>query len=399
MFFKLAILCCVLVLSDAAFEGDECDVAGVKGTCTLLPKCPSALNARRKGVRPQGCGFDGPTPIVCCLQDQKPTWRPPTITTTQRSTVTRRPEDDNRTGGCEAVPEELTSKETGQKAFDKCIEYQAAYVYPCENVVSLLGGFSRTRHCHHNVDKLVYGGNDTHIHEFPHMAMLGYEDYGQPLTYNCGGSIISDKFILTAAHCTFNTKLGEVKYVVVGALTRTDANNPSNVLKVRRIIKHPEYASPSQYHDIALLETEKRIPLSQFVVPACLHVGDPVTDDQVLATGWGLTENRAIAEVMQKVILSKFTTEECALKYPEYRLLLKGFDPQTQTCYGDKTKAVDTCQGDSGGPIQIKSKRINCMYILVGVTSFGRKCGVIAEPAIYTKVSYYVPWIESIVWP
>lgn len=51
---------------------------------------------------------------------------------------------------------------------------------------------------------------------------------------------------------------GEVKYVVVGAYTRTDAEKPSNILKVKRIIKHPLYAPPSRYHDIALLETEQR---------------------------------------------------------------------------------------------------------------------------------------------
>lgn len=55
-------------------------------------------------------------------------------------------------------------------------------------------------------------------------------------------------------------------------------------------------------------------------------------------------------------------------------------------------------QGDSGGPLQIKLKYPYCMYSVIGVTSFGRKCGV-QVPGVYTRVSNYVPWIESIIWP
>lgn len=61
--------------------------------------------------------------------------------------------------------------------------------------------------------------------------------------------------------------------------------------------------------------------------------------------------------------------------------------------------AMFSLQGDSGGPLQLKHKQIHCMYTVVGVTSFGRACGVKGEPGIYTRVASYVPWIESIVWP
>ena len=57
-------------------------------------------------------------------------------------------------------------------------------------------------------------------------------------------------------------------------------------------------------------------------------------------------------------------------------------------------------QGDSGGPIQIKSSKIYCMYTIVGVTSIGKSnCGNGYKPAIYSRVSQYLPWIESVVWP
>lgn len=71
----------------------------------------------------------------------------------------------------------------------------------------------------------------------------------------------------------------------------------------------------------------------------------------------------------------------------------------SQLCAGELNGGKDTCQGDSGGPIQIVKNNPYCMYDIVGVTSFGKFCGFKNSPAVYTKVSYYIPWIESIVWP
>jgi secreted trypsin-like serine protease len=55
-------------------------------------------------------------------------------------------------------------------------------------------------------------------------------------------------------------------------------------------------------------------------------------------------------------------------------------------------------QGDSGGPLQVVLEKPYCMYSVVGVTSFGKFCGFKNSPAIYTRVSSYIHWIESIVW-
>ena len=56
-------------------------------------------------------------------------------------------------------------------------------------------------------------------------------------------------------------------------------------------------------------------------------------------------------------------------------------------------------QGDSGGPIQITRPNNQCVYNIIGVTSFGKFCAAKNAPGVYTRVSAFVPWIESIVWP
>lgn len=63
----------------------------------------------------------------------------------------------------------------------------------------------------------------------------------------------------------------------------------------------------------------------------------------------------------------------------------------------NKFSFIYTLQGDSGGPLQISHQRDN-LYILVGVTSFGKNCGS-QIPAVYTRIAYYLDWIESVVWP
>lgn len=68
-------------------------------------------------------------------------------------------------------------------------------------------------------------------------------------------------------------------------------------------------------------------------------------------------------------------------------------------CAGELKGGKDTCQGDSGGPLQVVLAEPYCMYSIVGIVSFGKFCGFANQPAIYTRVSKYIPWIEKTVWP
>lgn len=99
-----------------------------------------------------------------------------------------------------------------------------------------------------------------------------------------------------------------------------------------------------------------------------------------------------------KADLSLFENSVCSAGYTANTNLIQGILP-SQICAGDTTGERDTCQGDSGGPLQIstwaESQRI---YYVIGITSFGRGCAT-RQPGVYTRVSYYLDWIESVVWP
>ncbi|KAH9635206.1 hypothetical protein HF086_009546 [Spodoptera exigua] len=187
------------------------------------------------------------------------------------------------------------------------------------------------------------------------MALLGYGGSMDTADWLCGGSLISDKFILTAGHCISSAVLGKVRFAAMGILRRTDPPERWHRYHVSRIVPHPEYHAPSKYHDIALLETSKRVNFDLHVYPACLNIDDHFLG-VVTATGWGaLGHNMELADTLQA--------------------------------------------GDSGGPLQAKPVLSRCLHTVIGVTSYGRNCGYSGQPGIYTRVRFYVPWIESVVWP
>lgn len=99
-----------------------------------------------------------------------------------------------------------------------------------------------------------------------------------------------------------------------------------------------------------------------------------------------------------KVILDIINLDRCKKVFENDKLSYKNGLDSNVLCVGVLEGGKDTCQGDSGGPLQIILKEPYCMYSIIGVTSTGKFCGYANAPAIYTKTSNYLDWIESIVW-
>ncbi|KAJ8703807.1 hypothetical protein PYW07_013101 [Mythimna separata] len=336
-------------------------------------------NLKKRSKFPQICSFKGQIPIVCCTDCEL-------VNDTRNVLV-------DRFG--------LHYFKTGRKAHDKCLEYIVDEPYPCD----LYGGVQRylddEQSCYGytlTAVLAVAGGLDAVKGQYPHMALLGYGDESSA-DWLCGGTLISHRFVLTAAHCKSTHHLGPVRFIALGIHRRSDPRDSWKLYNVKDIIVHPEYNPPSKYHDIALLVTDKWVKFTHMILPACLDTGD--ADGSVAhATGWGsLGHRKSLADTLQTVALKAYSEEECSSFYPPHRLLLHGYNHTTQMCYGDKEEINDTCQGDSGGPLQVKSELSSCVHTIIGVTSHGKSCGFEGGFGVYSRVSYYVPWIEQIVWP
>ncbi|GLH11256.1 Serine protease snake [Gryllus bimaculatus] len=298
-----------------------------------------------------------------------------------------------------------------QQGYEECAKYAEA-VYRYEKTFHIPPQTVKVDQCAIKGVPFIVGGEQASSDEFPHMALLGYGDNAQQPEWACGGSLVSERFVLTAAHCIF-TSLGSPKVVRLGELNlkTTKETNRHEDFAVAQSIPHPEYKDGVYYNDLGLLRLARDATFTASIRPACLHTTKE-TGAEAIASGWGYTDwgeashsipTPEITEHLMKVKLPIQKTEICKNSYKTLATtsrLRNGISEDSMVCAGTLQGGKDTCRGDSGGPLQMRMTTQYCMYSLVGVTSFGKgNCGTSKSPAIYTRVSYFVQWIESVVWP
>ncbi|XP_058116127.1 serine protease snake-like [Anopheles ziemanni] len=256
--------------------------------------------------------------------------------------------------------------------------------------------YYKVQNCSNVVD-LIVGGERAVYGEYPHHAILGFPQDDGSYSFMCGGSLISNRFILTAAHC-FSFVNATLVRLGVYDLAENSVNQVD--FGIAEIIRHPNYSNSLAYHDIALLRLNETVLFSKFIRPACLWTEPVLNTSSFIATGFGkLGEGTVeLSSYMMKVKLDLFPSAECQRKYEHTRKLRHGMS-NGQLCVGSIVGGKDTCQGDSGGPLQVITEPRSCIYNIVGVTSTGTACGVGNSIAIYTNVAFYLDWIEKIVWP
>ncbi|KAH1021271.1 hypothetical protein HUJ04_010806 [Dendroctonus ponderosae] len=354
------------------YEGDLCvdKRTDSRGHCKLLPQCPSAIANLRKGIYPTGCGFSGREIIVCCVE-------------TESTTIIHHHRKANKV--CRHYSQYIWSKEVSP-----------TLLVGAEDIVR--------RECPFDRLELVVGGSPATRKEFPHMVQLGYGD--NPVRWACGGSLISEQFVLTAAHCLDDRSLGNALYARMGFIDIDDPEHLQEFNIIQRFA-HPQYFEPSHYHDIGLAKLAKQAQLNTWVRPACLYANRHSPWSKVIAIGWGRTEfGGDESKELLRVILELYGQPICNKVYKQQTgtsQLQEGIKDDLMICAGHSKDLKDTCQGDSGGPLQVYrtgDQNMSCMYDIIGVTSFGKGCGLAVNiPGVYTRVAHYLQWLEDIVWP
>uniref|UniRef100_A0A3P9PTV5 ST14 transmembrane serine protease matriptase a n=1 Tax=Poecilia reticulata TaxID=8081 RepID=A0A3P9PTV5_POERE len=233
----------------------------------------------------------------------------------------------------------------------------------------------------------IVGGEDAAQGEFPWQVSLHFQTYG----HVCGASIISENWLVTAAHCVqIDDIFGEpAKWeVYLGLHDQRKIESFVVKRKLKQIISNPNYNPNTFNNDIALMELDSPIKFSDYIQPICLPNNDykvPV-GETVFITGFGATrEGGTAAKVLQKAEVRIINYSECN-KLMSYRLTSKMF------CAGVLTGGVDACQGDSGGPLNILE---GDYMLLAGVVSWGDGCARRNKPGIYTTVSEFRGWIKE----
>ena len=200
-------------------------------------------------------------------------------------------------------------------------------------------------------------------------------------TASCGGSLINDRYILTAAHCMKGKKDVKSLRITLGAHTASDRQTKAP-LEAEKIISHPDWKG---YNDIALIKLKK--PVTD--VPVCLP--SFTSYDNLFVTGWGMTGKTgnnllSRAQELMEVDVKEVDVMKCKQKhFPQV-------NPEKEICAGGEKGG--SCMGDSGGPLQTRK---NGLVYQVGIVSFGATdCSTLSKaPNVYERVTGQLDWIRE----
>lgn len=267
---------------------------------------------------------------------------------------------------------------------------------------------------HSSVQEKVVGGEDVALGEFPWMVAIGYIENGE-VKYRCGGSLINERYVVTASHCLRSKYNGfkDVHSVRLGEhdlRTERDCESFPNLgqlcsepvvdVGVEESIPHPDFDKRFNISDdIALLRLERNVQFTPWIQPICLPElnfnleAKVAGSNNVIVAGWGNNELRRQSPVLQKVDIPFVEKSLCQNRYADYKL------GKEQKCFGGEL-GKDSCGGDSGGPLIHPRTNNSPPFELIGIVSFGSlRCGAPGVPAVYTNVADYRSWILTTIRP
>jgi trypsin len=236
----------------------------------------------------------------------------------------------------------------------------------------------------------IVGGQEARPYEFPWQVSLR----GKPSnSHFCGGSIINERWIVSAAHCLVGETPGGIS-VVVGEHAISDTTSTvRQTLDVEGIWVHENYNSGTVENDISLAKTSVPIALNVNVQPICAP--DPANDYvhyKSQCSGWGtlISGGACCPDVLQYVTMNITTNAYCDEVYTSSTIY------DDMICATDNTgmNERDSCQGDSGGPLSVKDG--SGIFSLVGIVSWGIGCAS-GYPGVYARVGTQAAWVTNII--
>ncbi|XP_035779246.1 CLIP domain-containing serine protease 14D-like [Anopheles albimanus] len=350
---------------------------GEAGTCVLVRECPFAVAVLKKKnhsnndvryLEATRCGELGKKVLVCCNE--------PNVT--------------------------QTSEPVDAETIAELVENRFGTREQKRDLLPPVCGQS-------NEDRLI-GGDRANLFDYPWNALIQHRTKDGEPRFHCGGALINNRYVVTAAHCIMGMKkswtITGVRIGESNTATNPDCNyeqgdaiyecaEPVQDIAIEKVVIPENYTgangTPEVKHDIALLRLARRVELSDSVAPICLPVDLNVQNElnaasprRFVESGWGKTIDAAGSEHKMTFSSEAVSQDECRQKYPHANL------DDGHIC-AKPQRDTNTCRADSGGPLAVRHSK-GALY-LVGVASLRKQCAITGEPAVYTNVERYVDWI------
>ncbi|XP_041938169.1 serine protease 33 [Alosa sapidissima] len=241
----------------------------------------------------------------------------------------------------------------------------------------------------------IVGGFDAEEGAWPWQVDIQIRGTG----HVCGGTIIAEEWVLSAAHC-FPDPNDVSSYTIYAGRHQLNGWNPfESSHRIRRVVIPPEYSDPQEGDDIALVQLDTGVIFSDRIQPICLPNDDTFFDPgtRCTITGWGNIRDGVTLQgvgTLQQVIVPIISQSSCQSMY---NINSNPNDPvnimSDMICAGYQEGGKDSCQGDSGGPLVCPM--VNGAWVQVGIVSFGLGCAQANRPGVYSKVSSFNRFIKS----
>ncbi|XP_037034869.1 chymotrypsin-2-like [Bradysia coprophila] len=234
----------------------------------------------------------------------------------------------------------------------------------------------------------VVGGNEAVRYQFPYMATL----YMHPSNAVCGGSLITTKTILTAAHCIQDVSPGNWTSIVFGSLVldKYPPDEPDQIIKnATGVLWHPDFSVTSLgvFNDIGLVFFEP-VPLGRAIAVVALptSASNNYLNADVVLTGWGMTSSTTSSPNLHYVYTKVISNTNCQLQTIPFSV------QSSHMCTSGTAAGEDVgaCAGDSGGPVVTTGAN----PVQIGVISVGGTCSG-NRPTINTRVTSHLTWINA----
>ncbi|XP_026994837.2 chymotrypsinogen B-like isoform X2 [Tachysurus fulvidraco] len=256
----------------------------------------------------------------------------------------------------------------------------------CILFLNATGSLSQLRVCGQApLNNKIVGGQNAALGSWPWQVIV------QSANTLCGGSLINQNWVLTAAHCL---KVNGIAFTArqITVSRRLENGIVMKTINAIKLIIHKGYNDETLVNDIALVQLSSSVQFNDYFRPVSLAASNSSfpSGTNVWATGWGRISNNnlQLAQKLQEVKLQIVSNSDCAQKYSPF-IITDGM-----MCAISPVGGQDICQGDSGGPLMVN---FNGSWIQGGIVSFtsGRGCASPSIPSGYTRVSQYEDWINN----